>query len=251
MLVGDSIMRNQWESLVCLVQGVIPTDRKRVSYNGPTMAFLASDFETSIEFCWAPMLVELKRGLQNKRVLHLDSIEDNARFWRGVDILIFDSAQWWTNSDRWDYLMEGNRELGKLNAMVAYEKGLTTWAKWVDLNLDPSKTRVIFRSMSPRHNRENGWKCYNVRDPLAIISHPRVPEPVLVLKGVLKRMKFPVYLQDITNMSALRRDGHPSVYNGPATEERWRRQRQRSSDCSRWCLPGVPDSWNVMLNAML
>jgi len=34
-------MRNQWESLVCLVQGVIPTDRKRVTYNGPSMAFHA------------------------------------------------------------------------------------------------------------------------------------------------------------------------------------------------------------------
>lgn len=41
MLVGDSIMRNQWESLVCLVQGVIPTGRKTVAYNGPTMAFHA------------------------------------------------------------------------------------------------------------------------------------------------------------------------------------------------------------------
>jgi predicted YcjX-like family ATPase len=41
MLVGDSIMRNQWESLVCLVQGVIPTARKRVTYNGVSMAFHA------------------------------------------------------------------------------------------------------------------------------------------------------------------------------------------------------------------
>ncbi|KAJ6287829.1 hypothetical protein OIU76_028848 [Salix suchowensis] len=41
MLVGDSIMRNQWESLVCLVQGVIPTGHKKVNYNGPSMAFHA------------------------------------------------------------------------------------------------------------------------------------------------------------------------------------------------------------------
>ena len=41
MLVGDSIMRNQWESLVCLVQGVVPTGRKTVVYNGPSMAFHA------------------------------------------------------------------------------------------------------------------------------------------------------------------------------------------------------------------
>lgn len=41
MLVGDSIMRNQWESLVCLVEAVIPPERKTVIYNGPTMAFQA------------------------------------------------------------------------------------------------------------------------------------------------------------------------------------------------------------------
>lgn len=53
----------------------------------------------------------------------------------------------------WDYYMEGNSIIKSMNPMVAYEKGLTTWAKWVDSNLDPGRTRVIFRSMSPRHNR--------------------------------------------------------------------------------------------------
>ncbi|GLT57052.1 hypothetical protein SLA2020_300540 [Shorea laevis] len=99
MLVGDSIIRNQWESLVCLVQGVIPTGHKKVTYNGPSMAFHALDFETTIEFSWAPLLVELNKGPDNKRILHLDSIEENARFWRGVDVLVFDSAHWWTHSD--------------------------------------------------------------------------------------------------------------------------------------------------------
>ncbi|KAK8531716.1 hypothetical protein V6N12_053179 [Hibiscus sabdariffa] len=101
MLVGDSIMRNQWESLVCLVQGVIPTGHKKVTYNGPSMAFHALDFETSIEFSWAPLLVELKKGPGNKRILHLDLIEENARYWRGADVLVFDSAHWWTHSDQW------------------------------------------------------------------------------------------------------------------------------------------------------
>uniref|UniRef100_A0A6N2LQI1 Uncharacterized protein n=1 Tax=Salix viminalis TaxID=40686 RepID=A0A6N2LQI1_SALVM len=215
MLVGDSIMRNQWESLVCLVQGVIPTGHKKVNYNGPSMAFHALDFESSIEFTWAPLLVELKKGAGNKRILHLDLIEENARYWRNVDVLVFDSAHWWTHSDQWsswDYYMEKQTVFQSMNRMVAYQKGLTTWARWIDLNLDPRKTRVIFRSMSPRHNRENGWKCYNQRQPLAFSSHQHVPEPLVVLKEVLRKMSFPVYLQDITAMSALRRDGHPSVY---------------------------------------
>lgn len=41
MLVGDSVMRNQWESLVCLVEAVIPGDKKLLSSNGAAVAFHA------------------------------------------------------------------------------------------------------------------------------------------------------------------------------------------------------------------
>ncbi|KAL6125501.1 hypothetical protein ACLB2K_073558 [Fragaria x ananassa] len=184
MLMGDSIMRNQWESLVCLVQGVVPTARKRVTYNGPSMAFHAMDFEVSIEFTWAPLLVELNKGAANKRILHLDLIEENAKYWRGVDVLVFDSAHWWTHSDKTS-------------------------------------------------------------------SHQHVPEPLLVLQGVLRKMSFPVYLQDITTISAFRRDGHPSVYRRAMGQEEKQHLREYSSDCSHWCLPGVPDIWNEMLSALL
>ncbi|KAL9319099.1 hypothetical protein ACSQ67_015616 [Phaseolus vulgaris] len=255
MLVGDSMIRNQWESLVCLVQGVIPTDRKRVTYKGPAMAFHAMDFETSIEFFWAPLLVEVKKGSENKRIVHLDLIEENARYWRGVDILVFDSAHWWTHSDQtssWDYYMVGNNLIRNMSAMAAYQRGLSTWARWVDQNLDPLRTQVIFRSMSSRHNRENGWKCYNQKQPLPFFSHLQVPEPLVVLQGVLKRMRFPVYLQDITTMTELRRDGHPSVYmRAIGQNERQKQGKGLSSDCSHWCLPGVPDIWNEMLSALL
>ncbi|KAL0303601.1 UNVERIFIED_CONTAM: protein trichome birefringence-like 36 [Sesamum radiatum] len=254
MLVGDSIMRNQWESLVCLVQSVVPPARKTVIYNGPTMAFLALDFEMSIEFCWAPFLVELRRGADGKRILHLDSIEENAKYWRGVDVLLFDSAHWWTHSDKWsswDFVMEGNNVYKSINPIVAYEKGLTTWAKWIDLNLDPRRTRVFFRSMSPRHNKDNGWKCHNQREPLAYSSRPHVPEQLIVLQKVVRRMEFPVYIQDITAMSALRRDGHPSVYSRALGDKNNQQLKDRSSDCSHWCLPGVPDTWNEILNAVL
>ncbi|KAM0939705.1 putative PMR5 domain, PC-Esterase [Dioscorea sansibarensis] len=250
MLVGDSIMRNQWESLVCLVESVIPAESKMVSSHGPTMAFHAMDYQASIEFSWAPLLVELKEE-GNKRVVHLDAIEENAKYWRGVDVLVFDSAHWWTHTGKWrtwDFYMEGERIFKDLNPMVAYEKGLTTWAKWVDLNLDPRTTRVIFRSVSPRHNRENGWQCYKQREPSVYSGYtPHVPGQLVVLREVVKKMKFPCHLQDITSMSALRRDGHPSVYTGAVPGLK----AHQSSDCSHWCLPGVPDTWNELLYALL
>ncbi|KAI3936517.1 hypothetical protein MKW92_013489 [Papaver armeniacum] len=262
MLVGDSITRNQWESLVCLIQAVIPQERKTVTYDGPTMAFHAKDFDTTIEFCWAPFLVALKEGGNKERILHLDSIEENAKYWRGVDVLVFDSAHWWMHLGRWsswEFYMEGRSIMTNLNPMVAYEIGLTTWAKWVDLNLNPRETRIIFRSISPRHNREFGWKCNNQREPLKFFNHqqsPQIPEQLLVLKKILKKMNFPVYLQDITRMSALRLDGHPSIYAREVEHHRRNKRIKQPissyySDCSHWCLPGVPDIWNEMLNAIL
>ncbi|WVY97473.1 hypothetical protein V8G54_029624 [Vigna mungo] len=99
--------------------------------------------------------------------------------------------------------------------------------------------------------RQNGWKCYKQRQPLQFFSHLHVPEPLVVLQGVIKRMRFPVYLQDITTMTALRRDGHPSVYSKAMNEERQKAGTGLSSDCSHWCLPGVPDIWNEMLRVLL
>ena len=101
-------------------------------------------------------------------------------------------------------------------------------------------------------SRQNGWKCYNQKKPLQYFSHQHIPTPLVVLQVVLKRMKFPVYLQDITTMTAFRRDGHPSVYKRAVSqEERQKLAKGLSSDCSHWCLPGVPDSWNEMLSALL
>lgn len=54
-------------------------------------------------------------------------------------------------------------------------------------------------------------------------------------------------LLNVTNMSLLRKDGHASLYylgpeTGPASVHH--------QDCSHWCLPGVPDSWNELLYAL-
>ena len=57
-----------------------------------------------------------------------------------------------------------------------------------------------------------------------------------IIKSVLNNMKRPVHLLDITLLTQLRKDGHPSTYAG-----------LKLVDCSHWCLPGVPDTWNQLL----
>lgn len=52
-------------------------------------------------------------------------------------------------------------------------------------------------------------------------------------------------LLNVTQLTDRRKDGHISLYylhaGGPAPVHR--------QDCSHWCLPGVPDTWNELLYA--
>lgn len=50
---------------------------------------------------------------------------------------------------------------------------------------------------------------------------------------------------NITYLTESRKDGHPSRYREPGTP------LDAPQDCSHWCLPGVPDTWNEILYAQL
>lgn len=52
---------------------------------------------------------------------------------------------------RWDYVQVNNKLFKDMNRFIAYYKGLTTWAKWVEKNVNPAKTKVFFLGISPVH----------------------------------------------------------------------------------------------------
>ena len=71
-----------------------------------------------------------------------------------------------------------------------------------------------------------------------------------IFDSVLSGMKTPVNYLNITTMTDFRKDAHPSIYRKPnLTDEE--RKPPMIQDCSHWCLPGVPDTWNELIYAQL
>lgn len=54
---------------------------------------------------------------------------------------------------RINYYQEGDYVHPQLSSGDAYRKAMTTWAKWVDEHIDPTRTRVFFRGYAWSHFR--------------------------------------------------------------------------------------------------
>lgn len=98
-------------------------------------------------------------------------------------------------------------------------------------------------SASDWGNVGRGKSCEGQVRPVAEPNYPAGPHPAeLVVERVLHSISKPVTLLDVTALSQLRKDGHPSVYGHGG---------HRDMDCSHWCLAGVPDTWNMLLYTAL
>ncbi|GKV22004.1 hypothetical protein SLEP1_g31913 [Rubroshorea leprosula] len=270
LLVGDSLQRGQWESLVCMVEWLIPQDQKSMKRGRRHSVFKAKEYNATIEFYWAPFLVESNTDIHvleaKDRIIKVDSVEKHAKSWVGVDFLVFNTYVWWmsglTLKTLWGSFTNGQEGYEVLDTPVAYRVGLKTWANWVDSNVNPNRTRVFFITMSPTHTRSadwgniNGTKCFNETRPVMKKKYWGTGANkgmMSVVASVVERMKVPVTLVNITQLSEYRIDGHTSVYTETGgkllTEEQ--KDDPRNADCIHWCLPGVPDTWNQILLASL
>ncbi|KAJ9177130.1 hypothetical protein P3X46_012380 [Hevea brasiliensis] len=247
MFVGDSMSLNQWQSLTCMLHAWVPNSKTTVTRKDGLSSVTFEEYGVTILLYRTPFLVDLVKD-KDGTILKLDSIY-SGRAWVGMDMLIFNTWHWWTHTGRtqpWKYMQEGNKKYTDMNRLVAFYKGLTTWARWVNLYVDPSKTKVFFQGISPTHYEGKDWNqptksCPEETQPFFGTRYPSgKPLAWVVVNKVLSRIKKPVYLLDVTTLSQYRKDAHPSAYSGDHKE-----------DCSHWCLPGLPDAWNQLLYAAL
>ncbi|XP_041989601.1 protein ESKIMO 1-like isoform X1 [Salvia splendens] len=273
MFVGDSLNRNQWESMICLVQSVVPPGRKSLNKNGSLSVFRIEDYNATVEFYWAPFLVESNSDDPNmhsilNRIIMPGSIKKHGKNWKNVDYLIFNTYIWWMNTFSMKVLRgsfdKGAMEYDEVERPVAYGRVLRTWAKWVDKNINPNRTKVFFMSMSPLHiksldwNNPDGIKCAKETSPILNTTMPlNVGTDRRLLRiaaNVTKSMKVGVNFVNITKLSEYRKDAHTSVHTirqGKMLTEEQQADPATYADCIHWCLPGLPDTWNEFIYARI
>ncbi|KAL7084432.1 hypothetical protein ACP275_14G223000 [Erythranthe tilingii] len=271
--VGDSLNRNMYESMVCLLRNSVKDKSRVFEASGKqefkkegTYSFLFPDYNVSVEYIRSAFLVqEWEMPIENgstKETLRLDRVEKSYDSYKDADVLVFNTGNWWTHektSEGKGYYQEGDHVHEKLDVVEAFDKAMSTWARWVESNVDPKKTRVFFRGYSFSHFSKGEWdsggRCDSrepIKDAKDLLSIEELSPPIpQMLDKSMEKVNSPVFYLNVTRMTNYRSDAHPSVYRKPNATVQEKRLFETHQDCSHWCLPGVPDTWNQLLFAQL
>ncbi|XP_052196183.1 protein trichome birefringence-like 14 isoform X2 [Diospyros lotus] len=268
--VGDSLGRQQFQSLMCMVTGgeerpevksigwkyglVIPHGALRPD----GWAFWFPQTNTTILYYWSASLCDIKpiniTVPTTDFAMHLDRPpEFLSRFLPQFDVLVLNTGHHWNRGkvtgNRWVMHVNGKPVVDRKLIQIGNAKNFTVHsiARWIDsqMNLHP-RLKAFFRTISPRHFFNGEWNTGGSCDitvPFARaskeVTQDESSDPVI--ESAVKGTK--VKLLDITAISQLRDEGHISRYSKTAAAG--------AQDCLHWCLPGIPDTWNELLCAQV
>ncbi|XP_057972966.1 protein trichome berefringence-like 7 [Malania oleifera] len=253
IFVGDSLSRTQWESMICILMTGVDDKKSVYEVNGNKITkqirFLGvrfSSFNFTIEFYRSVFLVQpgpvpKHAPKRVKSVLKLDKLDGISKEWINSDVLIFNSGHWWTRGKLFGtgcYFQQGGSLKLGMPIMTAFRTALNTWASWVESKVNSSRTHIFFRTFESSHwSGKTRNICKVTRRPSSK-TRGRDRSPISdTIMEVVKNMTVPVTVLHVTPMGAFRSDGNVGTWtDNPSVP-----------DCSHWCLPGVPDTWNEIL----
>ncbi|KAK2663114.1 hypothetical protein Ddye_001688 [Dipteronia dyeriana] len=273
--VGDSVGRNQMQSLLCLLASVTYPEDISYKYTSNTDYFkrwFYADYEFTIAALWSPFLVEAGdadpngHALNSLMNLYLDKADEAwASEVESFDYVIISAGQWFF---RPLIYYENNQVVGCHNCNMqnmtavpkyyGYRMAFRTAFRTL-LRLNKYKGITFLRTFSPSHFENGDWNkggsCVRTRpftsqemrlDGYIMEFYLTQVEELKAAEkqGMRKGLKFG--LLDTTEIMLLRPDGHPNNYGHSP------HQNTTVTDCVHWCLPGPIDTWNeFLLHTML
>ena len=219
--LGDSLTRNQVQSLVCLLSDTFYF-RTSTPYGNK---FTWPLFNFSLDEVRTRYLVSSDNPeVFNSSLIDVTVPGPHISYVAQHDILVLASFQFWHESE-----------------MGAAHSAYRTVAQTLD-KVKKKDGVVLWRTMSPNHflasPTEQGRGSCNRTLPSDISSYkhsfcevnPNVETRNENMKAAVS--EFPgQFIWDVTSYSYQRPDAHPVDL--------------RNMDCLHWCLPGVPDWWNL------
>ncbi|GAU32554.1 hypothetical protein TSUD_218120 [Trifolium subterraneum] len=91
-----------------------------------------------------------------KETLRLDLVGQSSDQYKDADVIVINIGHWWTHdktSKGKGYYQERSHFYDELNVLEAFQRAITTWGKWVDSKVNPSKSLVLFRGYCASHFR--------------------------------------------------------------------------------------------------
>lgn len=267
--VGDSLGRQQFQSMMCMITGGEDTFdvqdigkqfalvKARGSTRPDGWAYWFPSTNTTVLYYWSASLCDLTpinpSNPKTEVAMHLDRPPAFLKhFLHRINVLVLNTGHHWNrgklNANRWVMYVNGQPNTNRRVAMISGAKNFTIHSimHWVDSQLPKyPELKAFFRTISPRHFFNGDWNTGGSCDNTTPMSEGK--EVLLdessdsLAANAVKDTR--VNLLDITSISQLRDEGHISRYSIKATPG--------VQDCLHWCLPGVPDTWNELLFAQI
>ncbi|KAI4347451.1 hypothetical protein L6164_008264 [Bauhinia variegata] len=272
--IGDSVARNQMESMLCILWQVeVPKNRG----NRNMQRYYFRSTSVMIVRIWSSWLVKhitepfdfAPAGVDK---LHLDVPEEKLmEYIPKFDVVVLSSGHWFAKQSV--YILDKEIVGGqlwwpdqsrpmKIDSVEAF--GISVETILTAIATHPNYTGLlILRSFSPDHYEGGAWNtggsCTGKVKPLAVgelvenehinIMHEK---QVTGFNQAIKKQtnKSKLRLMDMTEAFQYRHDGHPGPYRSPDPNKLTKRGpdgRPPPQDCLHWCMPGPVDTWNEIV----